>query len=136
MNGYFDGERIYADIEIKGVFSTQATKLKGQIDTGYSGYLSLPFNEAFPLGLVLQGTQAYTLADGSPSYNFVCLGTLIVDGRELVIPVDVSAKASLLIGIGLLGKIQNNLLIDFENKKVLFKEFKIKPPIASKPVEK
>lgn len=35
------------------------------VDTGFTGWLTLPYDAILDLGLLWQGTRAYTLADGS-----------------------------------------------------------------------
>lgn len=122
MLGYFKDNSIYIDLLIKGFFTKGTSSLTGLMDTGYSGYLTLPYQTAFPLGLVLQGIKAYTLADGSTSYNFVCLGQLVINGgKEIFIPIDIQPKCMVLIGMGLLKKLEKDLLISFKRNKVEFK---------------
>jgi predicted aspartyl protease len=53
------------EVEISGAFSTPATKFTCIIDTGFTGFLSMPLVEAFPLGLPLCGSTKVILADGS-----------------------------------------------------------------------
>ena len=38
---------------------------KFTVDTGFTGWLTLPYDVIVDLGLLWQGTRAYTLADGS-----------------------------------------------------------------------
>lgn len=120
MDGYFEKGSIFANISIKGFFTQKPTLIKGMIDTGFSGYLTLPYQNAFPLGLVLQGTKAYTLADGSSSYNFVCIGVIKIGGREEVIPIDIQPKCMVLIGTGLLKRMGCKFIVDFSKENVSF----------------
>lgn len=120
MLGYFDSERIYLDIEIFGVFPKNKKKIKAQIDTGYDGYLTLPYAEAFPLGLVLFGTTAYTIADGSTIYNFVCLGNANIDGKKAIITIDIQPKGTILAGMKLMSRIGKTLSINFDKQQVRF----------------
>ena len=120
MAGYFDGIHPYIDIEVSGIFESKKT-IKAQIDTGYSGYLTLSYAEAFPLGLVLSGTKAYTIADGSTMYNLVALGTVVCERKRMVVSIDISPKSSILIGMQLLIKLGGKMKIDFEKKKLELK---------------
>lgn len=121
MNGYFENGRIYLNIEVHGVFKKNKKLLKAQIDTGYDGHLTLPYFEAFPLGLVLVGTQSYTLADGSTRHNFVCLGNVIFEKKAVAIPIDIHPSGMILIGTQLLKKIEKKLTIDFLREQILFR---------------
>lgn len=135
MAGYFDGVHPYIDIEVSGILGSKKT-IKAQIDTGYSGYLALSYTDAFPLGLVLSGTKAYTIADGSTMYNLVALGTVACEGKKMVVSIDISPKSSTLIGMQLLIKLGGKMKIDFEKKKLELKPKKIvsapKPVASSK----
>lgn len=122
MVGYFESGHLYIEFEVAGVFAQSKKKIKAQIDTGYSGYLTLQYPDAFPLGLVLIGTKAYTIADDSTMYNFVALGTINIDGKQITIPIDIQPKGSILVGMQLLKKIGKDLLIDFSNELIEFKD--------------
>jgi len=104
---------LHVDIEVFGVSVDLKRKVSGLIDTGFSGYLSLPFVIAFPLGLILKGQQPYTLADGSVSNHFVCLGTVEFGGQSVVVPIDVQPSGPILIGNQLLKKLSLSLSVDF-----------------------
>jgi predicted aspartyl protease len=115
MHGHFTEEdRLVIPIEIFGASEEFKKTIPAIIDTGFSGYLTLPFTEAFPLGLVLQGEQSYLLADGSSSRHFVCLGTVIVNGQRMIVPIDVQQGGPILIGMDLLKKLGQRLTIDFK----------------------
>lgn len=122
MVGYFETGHLYIEFEVYGVFAHNKKGVKAQIDTGYSGYLTLQYPEAFPLGLVLIGTKAYTIADGSTMYNFVALGTVNIDNKEITIPIDIQSKGSILVGMQLLKKLEKDLFIDFVSEKIMFKD--------------
>lgn len=122
MVGYFESGHLYTEFEVYGVFTQSKRQIKAQIDTGYSGYLTLQYQDAFPLGLVLIGTKAYTIADGSTMYNFVALGTINIDGRDITIPIDIQPKGSVLVGMQFLRKMEKDLFVDFKNEIVKFKD--------------
>lgn len=118
MHGYFENNSLYLDIEISGVITANKRTIKVQVDTGFNGHLTVSFADAFPLGLVLVGTTAYTLADGSTVNNFVCLGTVTIDGKDLTIPIDIQPSGMTLMGTQLLQKLSCVLNVDFTNKTV------------------
>lgn len=120
MHGYFDNDRIYLDLEIFGVFPKSRKIIKAQVDTGYDGYLTLSYEEAFPLGLVLFGTTAYTIADGSVMNNFVCLGNANIDNKKMSIAIDIQPNGTILVGMKFLSHIGKILSINFNKQQVRF----------------
>lgn len=128
MACYFNNGHVFLDIEVYGVFTQSKKQFSAQIDTGYSGCLTLQYTDAFPLGLVLIGTKAYTIADGSTMYSFLGLGTVIIDGKAEIIPIDIQPKGSILLGVDLLKKFNSELKIDFVNQTAILTN---KPPSPS-----
>lgn len=122
MHGYFESGHIYVELEISGVFPQTKRKIKALVDTGYSGSLSIPYADAFPLGLVLTGTKAYTLADESTMSCFVCLGNVHIKNRPIAVALDIQPKGDILAGMSLLKKIGWDFNIDFVNTKIYFVE--------------
>jgi clan AA aspartic protease len=106
-------DHLVTDIEVFGVAEDLQRKVTGVIDTGFNGYLSLPFVTAFPIGLILKGQQTYTMADGSLSNYLVCLGTVTFQGRSVVVPIDVQPSGPVLIGVQLLKKLDLEMKVQF-----------------------
>lgn len=115
MLGYFENKGPHIDIEIYGVLKESKKKIKALVDTGFNGFLTLPYVEAFPLALVLTGVQSSTLADGSTSHNFVCLGTVLIGDVEIFVPIEIQPNCPVLIGTQLLEKVGKDLFVDFVN---------------------
>ena len=99
-------------IEVYGVVPQLKREFEAMIDTGFTGFLMLPFVDAFPLGLVLYGTSNWTLADGSSSPKLLGLGTVII-GQEEVSGVIVleAGPCRPLLGIEFLRKSAKTLLV-------------------------
>jgi len=77
--GFLDANNVPTlEIEILGI--GQATKFTCLVDTGFTGFLSIPLLQALPLGLVLTATTTVTFANGATADRLVCLGNAIVDG--------------------------------------------------------
>lgn len=86
------------------------------VDTGFSGFLLLPILNAFPIGLLLQGTMPITLADGSTQTKLTCLGSIHFDGAEEVGIVIIEwQNTDVLVGMEFLSRFRKELRVDPTN---------------------
>lgn len=69
-------------IKIWGMAEQFAQEFEAMIDTGFTGFLSMPLTAAFPLAITLFGTTSYTLADGSISPKLLGYGTVELEGEK------------------------------------------------------
>jgi predicted aspartyl protease len=77
--GYFDPEgNPHLKVKLCGMFNPAGIELEAVIDTGFSGFLSLPLIQAFPVGLALAGTTSVQFADGTTSNKLFAVGTVLV----------------------------------------------------------
>jgi clan AA aspartic protease len=81
--------------------SGQIKEVEAVIDTGFTGYLTLPAAVITELGLPFAGREQATLADGSTLLLDVHSATVHWDGQGRRIEVD-SAETAPLVGMGLL----------------------------------
>ena len=90
----------------------QAQEVEAVIDTGFTGFVTLPPSLVAELGLVFMGTSEATLADGSEvsfdSYDV----TVLWEGQPRDVLID-EADTTPLVGMLLLDR--HNLSIDVEN---------------------
>ena len=117
MLGTFENDQPKIEIEVKGVNGTPK-KIIALIDSGFNGYLMLPYTEAFPLGLVLIGIQPNTIADGSTVSHFVCRGQVCVDGKCINTTIDIQPANIILLGTKLLKELGKKFVLDCMNCKV------------------
>ena len=117
MLGSFENDQPVIEIEVQGVTGI-AGKMNALIDSGFNGYLQIPFIDAFPLGLVLAGVQATTLADGSTASHFVCRGRVCIDGRCIDTTIDVQQANIVLLGTKLLKELGKVFVLDCGKGKV------------------
>jgi predicted aspartyl protease len=118
------------EIEVSGPL-TAPTKFTALVDTGFSGFLLLPLLDAFPVGLILRGTMALTLADGSSQTKLTCLGTIHFDGQEQLGLVVIEWQSTdVLVGMDFLRKFRKQLIVDPINGKV---ELTDAPPASTPP---
>lgn len=114
MLGYFENDNPYIDIEVTGHPSFESKPLKVLVDSGFNGHLQISFALAFPLGLSLVGVQQLTIADGSTVNQFVCLGDVKIDNKEIKnVPINIGAGCPTLLGTKLLKAAGKNLRINF-----------------------
>ena len=81
--------------------SRQTQLIDAVIDTGYTGFLSLPHEIIFLLNLPWTGIDRGTLSDGSEAIFEVYAAKVIWDGEYRHIPVN-AAEVDPLIGMSLL----------------------------------
>ena len=87
-------------ITIGGVFTNPPQEFDVIIDTGFSGFLSMPLIQAFPLGLPLIGSTEVILADGSRAAKLTALGTATIQTESKVGVVILEANSSdILLGM-------------------------------------
>lgn len=127
MLGIFNAnDQPYLEIEVKGA-SGISKKIFAIIDSGFNGYLQLPYIEAFPLGLILAGIQSGLVADGSQSSYFVCKGQVCVDGKCIDTTIDIKPANMVLLGTKLLKELGKTFILDCVNGKVEIIDSVIKP---------
>jgi clan AA aspartic protease len=78
-----------------------AHEIEAVIDTGYSGYLTLPGSVIAALGLSNVGLGYLTLADGNEIPSDLYLATVVGDGQERTTEVD-TLETEALVGMALL----------------------------------
>lgn len=99
------------EIEVIGAFG-QPSKFTCVVDTGFTGFLSIPLLQAFPVGLVLTGTMPMVFANGAVENRLICLGMARVDGVEkLGLIVIESESKQVLLGMDFLKKFGLKLLV-------------------------
>jgi len=127
MHGNFDDFLPKIDIEVQGQGAKKT--ITAVIDTGNNGYLQLPYIEAFPLGLRLDGLQDTSLADGSIVQHLVCRGSVTCDGVTVTSAIDIFPKCHILIGNRLLSLLKRRAIIDVAGNYVELTESSALPTI-------
>lgn len=113
MRGTFNNEQPKITIEVQG--STGPIAIEGIVDSGFNGYLTLPYTVAFPLGLVLIGIESNLIADGSSTSHLVCIGNVCVDGKCITTTIDIQPADIVLIGTKLLKELGKTFALDAMN---------------------
>ncbi len=90
----------------------QAQEVEAVIDTGFTGFMTLPPSLVAQLGLVFMGTSEATLADGNEVTFDAYEATVLWEGQPRDILID-EADTTPLVGMLLLDR--HNLNIDVEN---------------------
>ena len=115
--GYLDSLG-HPDIKIRvyGIREELKQEFEAMIDTGFTGFLSMPLVSALPLALTLSGTASYTLADGSQSPKLLATGVVeigqgLIEKVEGAIVLEGSNNASPLLGMEFLRKLERCLFV-------------------------
>ena len=135
VNGSFNSAGCpTVQIEVSGPLGNRFP-FTAMVDTGFSGFLLLPILEAFPIGLMLQGTLAVTLADGSSQTKLTCLGGVHFDGAEEVgIVVIEWQNTEVLVGMEFLQRFNKRLGVEPTNGVVQIDDA-LAPPAPPQPAQ-
>jgi len=99
-------------IKVWGFAEQFAQEFEALIDTGFTGFLSIPLTAAFPLALALVGTTNYQLADGSVSPRLLAFGTVALEDESAYGTVVLESHSTgLLVGMEFLKKLNRALLV-------------------------
>jgi predicted aspartyl protease len=110
---------------IGGILS-DSQEIEGIIDTGFTGFLSMPMLTAFPLGLTLSGSTSVTLADGSSQVKLTALGKAIIGGEERIGTIILEwGQTDILIGMAFLRTFNRILYVDARGSISLHEEVEI-----------
>ncbi len=74
-------------VKVWGIYEQFAQEFEALLDTGFTGFMSLPLTAALPLGLTLVSTVTYTLADGNSAFSLLALGTVDYEGQQIFGPI-------------------------------------------------
>lgn len=127
MDGFFNqnGHPIIP-IEVYGFSEKISQKYGAMLDTGFSGFLSLPLVYAFKVGLVLSGTASFTLADGSTDHTLLCFGGIKLNSQKQTGLISVSKGSDVLLGMEFLRKFNKCLFLDCGNNIVRLEDKSVK----------
>ena len=107
------------DLEICGPFPDIRQTFTAIVDTGFTGFVSMPLTQAFPLGLSLVGTTSVVLADGSTQVKLLalCKAFLANEARTGSVILEPSST-EVLVGMEFMSTFQKTLVVD--DKGVVF----------------
>jgi predicted aspartyl protease len=87
-------------ITVAGAFPASAQQFVAMVDTGFTGFLSIPIMSALPLGLPLCGTTSVEFGDGNSSARFTALCSIDL-GEEIEAGVAILEPSTTQIIVGM-----------------------------------
>jgi predicted aspartyl protease len=112
--GYFDSSGSpKLRIRIGGVVTGTERIFDAIIDTGFTGFVSMPLVDAFPLGLILMGTTNIVLADHTTQTRLTAWGTAALESGESAVGVVILEwqQGDVLLGMEFLRTLDKGLLL-------------------------
>ncbi len=120
---------------ISGPF-TDGLEYEGIIDTGFTGFLSIPIIEGIRLGLVLHGTTKVSFADGSDNYRLTARAMVEVHGNKKVgVAILEPSSNEILIGMDFLRLFKRALFVSHDLVTLVNEDDLMKAIAASQPVK-
>lgn len=111
MRGFFSEGFPWIEIAVTGNTET-VRKISVIVDTGFNGSLTLPYADAFPIGLTLDGIGSGKVADGTFSPYLKCSGTVIYGENRVRTVIDVQQNGRPLLGMALLKELGYAVSVD------------------------
>ncbi len=102
------------EIEFSGPIVGAPIRVTAIVDTGFTGSVSIPIQQALPLGLMLFSTATFTLADGSKEDTFLCLGRAKVEGVERPVVFSLTKGSDILVGTEFLATFKAHFELDYQ----------------------
>jgi predicted aspartyl protease len=97
-------------IEVAG--ATGSKSYDAVIDTGFTGFVALPWNEMIHLGLSTQGATDVTLGDGSITHNHLSTGAVTLGSQVEKGTILLDEKSTdILVGMDFLRKFKMALIL-------------------------
>lgn len=119
MDGYFNKNRHpIIPIEVYGYSKEITQHFDAMLDTGFTGFLSLPLVYALKVGLILKSTASFTLADGSKDHTLLCFGGIKLNNEDQTGLISISKGEDALLGIDFLIKFNKILHLDCCNNVI------------------
>lgn len=99
-------------VEIAGAFPNSAREFEATVDTGFTGFISMPIMSALPLGLPLYGTTSVQFGDGKTASRFTALAVASLGGttKAGVVVLEPSTQ-DLLVGMEFLKSFKKSVLM-------------------------
>jgi predicted aspartyl protease len=108
------------NISIFGAFPDLTFELEAVIDTGFTGFISMPIVQAFPIGLPLIGTTSVVLADGNTHEKYIAtcsakLGDIWQAGIVILEP----SSNDILVGMEFIQRFEKSLFLYADRQAVV-----------------
>jgi predicted aspartyl protease len=99
-------------ISVYGAIEQAKREFEAILDTGFTGFLSMPLLQAFPLALILYGTTSVKLADGTSHHRLTALGTLSLGNeRQAGVIILEPSSTEFLLGMDFLRRFKKALVV-------------------------
>lgn len=99
-------------LRIEGTFPGSGQEFEVTVDTGFTGFISMPIMSALPLGLALYGTTKVTFGDGNTVSRFTALGVAHLSGVQKAGVIILEPNTStILVGMAFLTAFEQTVLM-------------------------